>query len=243
MSTPTLIERLAAIPTTIACDILKGEPLRERSPAGLHPVTPGTSFAGRTRVIVFLPGRAELRRAGTPANFSIIDAAEPGDVLVLAAHGAMDGAILGDMLATHARRRGVTGAIVDGAVRDLEGLAAAELSVHARGVAPMAAHQTLIPSAAEGPVRFAGVTVMPGDFVLADRDGILILPLPLVERLVAEVDSARTREAFSLRLISEGFALAEVFPLPPSLVPLMAAFGATGIMPAVEKVREALDRD
>lgn len=237
-----LIARLAAIPTTIACDILKGEALHERAARGLAPVTPGMAFAGRVRIIEFLPGRPELRRAGPPANFTTIDAVAPGDVLVLAAHGAMEGAILGDMLATRARACGATGAIVDGAVRDLDGLAAAGLPVHARGVAPMAAHHTLIPSAASGPVRFAGVTVMPGDFVLADRDGILFLTESLVERLMAGSGTAMAKDAFSQRLLVEGFKLTEVFPLPASLEPLMADFGATGAMPTARSVREVLDR-
>ena len=237
---PDIADRLARIPTTIACDILRAEPLAERAVAGLLAMTPSVTMAGPVRVIEFLPGRPELRRAGPPANFAVIDGMQAGEVLVLCAAGSMAGAVLGDMLATRARRLGARGAIVDGAVRDLDGLALAGLPVQAQGVAPMAAHATLIPFACDRPTRFAGVTVMPGDWVLADRDGVLFLTRDMVDLLLAQFELAMARDGFSQALLQMGFALTEVFPLPKVLDPFIDGFRATGAMPPQDAVRAVL---
>lgn len=234
--------RLSRVPTTIACDILKDQALAERSPQGLSPMTPLASLAGPVRIIEFLPGRPEIRRVGPPANFAIIDALQPGEVLVLCAGGSMAGAVLGDMLATRAQGLGGGGAVVDGAVRDLAGMALAGLPVHARGVAPMAAHATLVPFACDRPARFAGVTVMPQDWVLADSDGILVLTRALVDLLLSRAEAAMAKDAFSRQLLLMGFALTEVFPLPAALTDLLDAFLARGEMPSADAIRTTLAR-
>lgn len=223
--------RLADIPTTIACDILRDQSLAERS-TRLTPMTADARMAGPVRLIEFLPARPELRRAGTPANFTAIDQTQAGDVLILAAAGDTAGAILGDMLATRARHLGAAGALVDGAVRDLEGLALAGLPVQAQAVRPMAAHQTLIPFACDRPVRFAGVTVMPGDWVLADADGVLFLTQNLVDDLLTRAEAAMARDAFSRELLLLGFPLSQVFPLPASLLPYLDGYRKTGRLEA-----------
>lgn len=239
--TAELADRLSRIPTTIACDILKGDNLPERVALGMSAMTPAATMAGPVRVIEFLPGRPELRKSGPPANFAVIDAVARAEVLVLCAAGSIAGAILGDMLATRARKLGANGAVVDGAVRDLDGLAASGLPVQARGLAPMAAHATLIPFACHRPTRFAGVTVMPDDWVLADRDGVLFLTRTLVDRLLDQADAAKAKDGFSQRLLNMGFALTEVFPLPDTLTHFTQIFRDTGTMPTPDSVRAALD--
>ena len=236
----SVAQRLKRIPTTIACDILKDQALAERSAQGLSPMTPLASLAGPVRIIEFLPGRPEIRRAGPPANFAIVDALEAGEVLVLCAGGSMAGAVLGDMLATRAQGLGGDGAVVDGVVRDLESMALAGLPVHARGVAPMAAHATLVPFACNRPARFAGVTVLPDDWVLADRDGILFLTRDLVDLLLARSEAAMAKDEFSRQLLLMGFPLTEVFPLPATLMALLDAFLAKGEMPPTATIRSAL---
>lgn len=235
-----LAERVRRIPTTIACDILKDHGLAERVAFGLSAVTPGAVMAGPVRIIEFLPGRPEIRRLGPPANFAVVDALCPGEVLVLCAGGALHGAVLGDMLATRAQSRGAGGAVVDGAVRDLDGLALSGLPVQARGVAPMAAHASLIPFACQRPVRFVGITVMPDDWVLADRDGVMFLPPELVHILLAGEDLAKERDAFSQQLLLMGFALTDVFPLPNCLAPFLDNFRHDGTVPPQEDLRRAL---
>lgn len=240
----TEVQDLAAllkrIPTTIACDILKDHALAERAALGLAPMTPVANLAGPVRLIEFLPGRPEIRQPGPPANFTVIDGLQPAEVLVLCAGSAMVGAVLGDMLATRAKGLGCGGAVVDGAVRDLDGMALAGLPVHARGVAPMAAHATLVPFACQRAARFAGVTVLPDDWVLADRDGILFLTRDLIDLLLTRVDAAAAKDEFSRQLLLLGFPLTQVFPLPSSLAGCLAAFQATAVIPDAATIRRAL---
>lgn len=243
MTNIELAAGLKRIPTTIACDILKDHALAERSAQGLSPMTPLASLAGPVRIIEFLPGRPEIRRAGPPANFAIIDSLQPCEVLVLCAGGSMAGAVLGDMLATRAQGLGAGGAVVDGAVRDLDGMALAGLPVHARGVAPMAAHATLLPFACDRPARFAGVTVLPDDWVLADRDGVLFLTRDLVDLLLAKAEAAMAKDEFSRQLLLMGFPLTEVFPLPAALMDLLDSFLAHGKMAPAETIRTALAQE
>ncbi|MEC5325262.1 RraA family protein [Aurantimonas sp. A3-2-R12] len=237
-----IAERLQRIPTTLAADLLKDCDVFERSATGFRPMTSGTTaFAGPVRTIAFLPGRPELRlRKAPPLHFTEIDALEPGDVLVLAAGGSEQGALLGDMLATRAKAQGAAGAVVDGAARDLAGLDEAGLPVFARGLAPMAAHATLIPVASRCPVRLGDVTVLPEDWILADGDGILVLPRALVDLVIERHDAASVKERFSRHLLVTGFALAEVFPLPAALEPFLQRFAATDEMPDQAAVRRAL---
>ena len=104
----------------------------------------------------------------------------------------------------------------------------------------MAAHATLVPVAAGCPVRFGDVTVLPDDWVLADEDGILVLPLSLVERLIERHAAASVKERFSRQLLLSGFALTEVFPLPTALEPYLESFAATGTVPAAGTVCQAI---
>ncbi len=237
---PSLATRLRPIPTTTACDILKDHGLAERAAVGLVPMTPEPTMAGPGRMVEFLPVCPEIRRPGPPANFALVDAVQPGEVLVFCAGGSMCGAVLDDMLTTRAQMLGANGAVVDGAVRDLEGLAQAGLPAQARGAAPMAAHSTLIAFPCDRPVCFSGVTVMPGDWILADRDGVLFLPLDLAHLVLAAHEGAIARDAFSRELLLLGFALTDVFPLPSSLAGFVDAFRQRGAVPAANAVRDAL---
>jgi regulator of RNase E activity RraA len=244
LDTATLAARLSRLSTALASDLLKGESLMERAGpvlTAMTPPEPGTSIAGPVLTVQFLPGRPELReRKGPPLNFEIVDGLQPHEVLVLAAGGSLKGAVLGDMIATRALHLGCGGVLADGAVRDLDDLADVGLPVMAAGIAPMAAHATLVPVASRCPVRFGEVTVLPEDWVLADRNGTLFLPRALAELAVERQEEAALRERFSRSLLEAGFRLTEVFPLPASLTPFLDAFRNHGTVPAAEAVRKAL---
>ncbi len=94
------------------------------------------------------------------------------------------------------------------------GLTRSGLPVQASGVAPMAAHETLIPFDCDRPVRFAGVTVLPDDWVLADRDGILVLTLALVDLLLEHQEIATAKDAFLSGPASSRLELTKSFPFP-----------------------------
>src|SRR4051794_16170808 len=112
--------------------------------------------------------------------FSALAEAEPGEVLVIVT-GEGRRAVLGELFATEARRRGLAGVVIDGLCRDHSGLRRVGLPVFARGTTPMAG-STASRAALRTRVRCGGVDVAPGDLVFADDDGVVIAP---VERMAA----------------------------------------------------------
>lgn len=116
---------------------------------------------------------------------------EPGDILVLAARGQLGFAMWGGYLSYAMRNRGLAAVVVDGAVRDVDDIAAAGLPLFARGIATCAAPPST-PAEANVPVACAGAVVMPGDIVVADRKGVVVVSPALVEDVLAATASLET---------------------------------------------------
>ncbi|MHA6795986.1 RraA family protein [Pseudonocardia bannensis] len=117
-----------------------------------------------------------------------LDIARPGDVIVIAASGTRSNAVLGDIISTKALHRGVAGFIVDGLIRDLPSIKPLELPVYARGTTPIGPlHRG--PGEINFPVACGGVVVNPGDVIVADDAGIVVVPqqaaIDLLQRLQA----------------------------------------------------------
>ena len=104
-----------------------------------------------------------------------LDMAQPGDVIVCDAGGDLGTAIMGDIMARYAARRGIAAIIIDGAIRDVEGLAQLPLGVWARSATPNGPYKDG-PGEIGYPVSCGGLVVMPGDLIAADLDGVLVVP-------------------------------------------------------------------
>lgn len=172
-----LIERLRRVELSTLCDADKGLPVVD--PA-IRPIVPDVQLAGIARTAIaeddHMPVIAALAEAG------------PGDVLVIVTNGRRR-AVLGEILASDAHRRGLAGVVIDGHCRDVRGLRALGLPVFARGPFP-ASGTALAPARTGETVVCGGVAVAPGDFVVADDDGIVIAS---AERLAAAIDAAEAR--------------------------------------------------
>jgi len=145
-------------------------------------VRAGPDFAGRARTVAAWAG-------GLDAVRQAVRELGRGDVLVVAARG-LEAALLGDTLATAAAARGAVGAVVDGYVRDLAALGAGGLGVRARGAFPRrasaaGASRGASDAASDVAVDLAGVRVIPGDVVVADADGVVVVPGRRLEAVVA----------------------------------------------------------
>lgn len=102
-----------------------------------------------------------------------------GRVLVVDGGGSLRRALMGDMIAESAARNGWSGVVINGAVRDVDAIAALDLGVQALGAVPLKTEKRGIGDL-NVPVRFAGVAIRPGDFLYADNNGIIISPKPLL---------------------------------------------------------------
>jgi len=194
-----LLARLAALDTCACSDAMDKLGLSGVA-SGLHPVTVRRKVTGRVQTVQFASvpaGAGSGRHAGTAA----IDAARPGDVIVVAADGRLDAAAWGGLLSLAATVRGVAGVIADGACRDVDEATELELPVYAKGVTPLTARGRQAEVAWDVPVPVAGVTVHPGDLVIADGSGVVFLPAEHAEAIVSGAEQVAAREqALSVRI-------------------------------------------
>jgi RraA family protein len=133
-----------------------------------------------------------------------LDLAAPGDVVVVDASSSHLTAVLGDLVAMKARHRGIAGFVVDGLVRDLPGiLAVGDLPVYARGVTPIGPlHRG--PGEVNYPVSVGGIVVQPGDVVIGDGDGIVVVPLEAAEDVRARLTARAEAESAYVAAVRRG---------------------------------------
>ncbi len=206
---PGLIARLAALDTCTCSDAMDKLGLSGGVAQGLRQLTVPRRIAGRVQTVQFgaVPdGPPASRHSGTAA----VEAAQPGDVIVVAAHSRLDAAGWGGLLSLAATTRGVSGVVVDGACRDVDEALALGLPVYALGATPLTARGRHTEVAWNVPVRVAGVPVEPGDLVIADGSGVVFLPAQHAERIVRAAEELAAREqALSVR-IQNGESVAAV---------------------------------
>jgi 4-hydroxy-4-methyl-2-oxoglutarate aldolase len=167
-----VIERLLQIEVSALCDADKGLPVVD---PGIRAVVPDIRMAGPALTVVAQDDHLPV--------FSALDEASPGDVLVVI-NGGGTRAVVGELFATEAKRRGVAGIVVDGLCRDVAGLRRLGLPFFARGTVP-ASGSTVSRAPLRQRVRCGGVDVGPGDIVFGDDDG-LVIAAP--DRLAAALD-------------------------------------------------------
>jgi 4-hydroxy-4-methyl-2-oxoglutarate aldolase len=175
---PELIARCRALYTGLVLDHLGKHGCMT---SDVKPVWSGASMCGPA--ITVLGADWRLRSAAA-------DLAEPGDVIVLAAGGVAEVACFGDMTATGWKAKGIEGVVIDGAARDVAGLRALAFPTFARAVTPRNYHYPagVEHGAINVPVICAGVLVEPGDIVVGDDDGVVVLP----KRIASEIATAAT---------------------------------------------------
>jgi len=183
----TIVRRLAQFETPAISDRMNRLHTMDHAIRALTPAA--TTVAGNACTVKVYPGDNLMVHKS-------LDVAEPGDVVVIDAASATTFAVLGDMVATKARHRGIAGFVVDGLVRDLPGiLALGDLPVFARGVTPIGPlHRG--PGEINYPVSAGGIVVHCGDIVIGDPSGVVVVPIECARDVVeglerhAEADRA-----------------------------------------------------
>jgi RraA family protein len=132
-----------------------------------------------------------------------LDLAEPGDVIVADAGGDLTTAIMGDLMLNHAIRRGIGGIVINGAVRDVDSIRALDLPVYAAGVTHRGPYKDG-PGEINVPVALDGMVVEPGDLVLGDADGVLVVPRLAAAEILALAETKQAAEAREMAAIREG---------------------------------------
>jgi regulator of RNase E activity RraA len=140
----------------------------------------------------------------------MIDTARPGEVGVIVVEGSLDVAALGGLMGTTAKARGMVGVVIDGSVRDVAELRALPLPVYARGVVPSSSVGRYASVARDVPVTCAGVTVRPGDIIVAGEDGVVVVPADKAEQVLKRAQEIDARETKMVPLIKQYKSLQKV---------------------------------
>jgi 4-hydroxy-4-methyl-2-oxoglutarate aldolase len=192
--TDDLITRLLDIEVSALCDADKGLPAVD--PA-IRAIVPDVRVAGPALTVVAQDDHLPV--------FSALDAAEAGDVLVVITGGGTR-AVVGELFATEAKRRGLAGIVVDGLCRDVAGLRRLGLPFFARGTVP-ASGSTTSRTALNQRVRCGGVDVAPGDLVFGDDDGLVIASRDRIADALETGEAITRAERAMLAAMADGRAL------------------------------------
>jgi regulator of RNase E activity RraA len=155
--------------------------------AGIKPVWPGARMVGPAFCVLTAPG-------DNKAIHSAIDDASPGDVIVVSAGGYLDRALIGELMAGRALARGLAGIVIDGAVRDAHDIGEMGFPVFARGVTPAGPYRNG-PWLHQIPVAVGGVAVSPGDLIVGDDDGVVVIRKQELDRVLAGAEAKHSAEA------------------------------------------------
>jgi regulator of RNase E activity RraA len=227
-----------AVPTAALSSILQRRFGVERhAMRGLRPLDPArASFAGPAATVRYLARREDLDERFSPFNSASPFAAAfeqvaPGTVLVIDAQGDDRAGVLGEMLATRLHARGCAGVVCDGGMRDVLDLAAVGLPVVHRGPAPASSTATLMLVDFALPVSCAGVTVMPGDWVVSDADGVVVCPERHWHAASTELREREALEAWVRRRLAAGEAMTGLYPPTEAVRAAYARWVAAGSPP------------
>jgi regulator of RNase E activity RraA len=174
-------------------------------------------MVGRARTLRYLPLREDLlpllREAGEASpQRDAIEHVEPGDVFVVDAMGNLEAGTMGDILATRIKTRGAAGIVADGCVRDSPFIKRMGIPVYTRSIHPAANTSAILPFAHNEPIQCGGVTVLPGDVLLGDEEGVVVIPPKLAAELAEWGQEHEDLEVFLRRKIEQGATIAEAYP-------------------------------
>lgn len=191
---------------------------------GVRTYTPGQRLAARARTLRFLPLRpdliAETRQGENSPEYRAMARCGPGDVLVADIMGNPRSCIFGDVKALHLVIQKADGLVTDGAIRDLGVLEAEKygLIVYAKDRTPYASGPWADPSEENVDIQCGGALVRPGDVLVGDDDGVVVVPSWFAEECVQMVEDHEAVEAYvKQKILAEGVAPGKYYPPTPAM--------------------------
>jgi regulator of RNase E activity RraA/2-keto-4-pentenoate hydratase/2-oxohepta-3-ene-1,7-dioic acid hydratase in catechol pathway len=221
-----LLAGLREVSTATLASLLRKRGLNGLSLDGLRSTRPGTRLAGYARTVRYLPLREDLmdRYAGLNAQKQAIEEIRPGEVLVIEARGDTTAGTIGDILALRAQVRGAAGIVTDGAIRDSAALARLEIPAYHAAVHPAVLGRRHVPWETQVAVACAGVTIQPGDIVVGDADGVVVLPPALAAGVLADAQEQERQEEFIAGQVAQGESIDGLYPLSDRTRPAYQAW-------------------
>jgi regulator of RNase E activity RraA len=218
MLDPKAVETLSKVTTATLTTLLLKKGLRNVWMRGTRPIRTGQPrLVGPAFTLRFVPAREDL---ATPESWSkpistrgAIEAMPAGCIVVADARGVTDAGIFGDILCARMVKKGVAGLVTDGVVRDMAGVLGTGLPVWCQGAAapPSVAGLTFVNW--QEPIGCGGVAVFPGDVVVVDEDGAVLIPAALVEEMVATAPEQERMEGWIMDEVGKGVPLPGLYPM------------------------------
>jgi 5-oxopent-3-ene-1,2,5-tricarboxylate decarboxylase/2-hydroxyhepta-2,4-diene-1,7-dioate isomerase len=211
-----LTGRLSAVGTAGLSTALRKRGYHDVFVDGVLPLVPGMRTAGRARTLRLVSFRPDLfaeRGGGFNAQKQAFDSVLPGEVLVIEARGIRETGTLGDILALRAHARGAAGVVSDGGVRDATAVAAIGLPVFSQGPHPSVLGRRHVPWETDVVVTCGGAAVVPGDYIVGDDDGVIVVPAALAAEVLAEAEGQEREDAWVAARVAEGNAVKSLFPM------------------------------
>lgn len=212
-----LLERMKLVTTEEAWGTLRRHGYNRQFEGNWKETHPNTIMVGRAVTAQFLPHRPDyhdaIQQAGLREgraniggqNSWVIETLQMHDVMVVDIFGKVkDGTVVGDNLGTSVRTRTRAGAVIDGGIRDYQGLVElTDVNFYIRGVDPTAIADVTL-AGLNIPIRIGGITVLPGDVILGTPTGIIAIPPHLVQEVVEATEAIRVRDEFGKLRLAEG---------------------------------------
>ena len=204
----TYRSRLEALATSNLSDALDRVGVARCAIAGIVPRWGRTKVIGRAMTIRMTAAGAvpAIAHLGVDAIFN----SEPGDVIVIDNRGDLHHNCWGEILAMGAKKKGVSGVVVDGAVRDVDACETFGFPVHARGTVPSTARGRIVQEAWNVPVRLGDAPVRPGDIIVADVNGVVVIPVERLAEVVQAAEDIMAKELAMIQALAAGESILEV---------------------------------
>ncbi|OZD42077.1 hypothetical protein CH252_26650 [Rhodococcus sp. 06-1477-1B] len=213
---PDLRAKLERVPVAALSGQLRKRGLDDVTIDGVHPLTPGTRFVGTARTLRFVPHREDLfasHGGGQNAQKRAFDAVGEGEVIVIEARGETGSGTLGDILAIRAHARKAAAIVTDGGVRDAEAVAAVGIPVFTAGPHPAVLGRRHVPWETDVAIGCGGTTIEPGDILVGDGDGVIVIPPAMAEEVVDAALAQEDEDAWIARQVASGHPLDGLFPM------------------------------
>ncbi|MEZ4679529.1 MAG: hypothetical protein R2932_35460 [Caldilineaceae bacterium] len=215
-----LIEGLKDIGSATASGELSRLGIRNPQIVGPIPRTPGSVVVGPALTLQFMPKREDQYKVDEYADPEkqlhrhVLYHTQPGDVVVVDARGDLTSGVFGEMMLTFFKGQGGAGVVIDGCIRDFPHAKDLGLGLWLKGTTPNFHTQTnIFPFAVNGPVACGNALVMPGDIIVADDDGVVVVPVKLAPELLKKASEHVEWEEFSRMRLAQGGHLRKYYPL------------------------------
>lgn len=200
---------------------------------GINAWTPGKTVAGPALTLQFMPIREDVYEDVEYGDVEIqlhrhvMYHAQSGDIVVVDARGKMDSGVFGEMMMTYLHGRGGAGVIIDGCLRDWPNIKPIGIGCWIKGVTPnYHTQRDIFPYAVNVPIACGGCYVAPGDIVVADDDGAVVVPISRAEAVLERANKHAAWEEFSREKLAEGADLRRYYPLSDDAIPEFEAWQA-----------------